>query len=67
MPEDPRFGQHPVWEIRTHEEARAFWDAEFVHLSGQPEGQQEPQQREAAEAAVGAGEAERHGAKATLA
>ncbi|KAL4457681.1 hypothetical protein ABPG75_012546 [Micractinium tetrahymenae] len=26
--------RHPVWDIRTHAEAEAFWSREFGHLSG---------------------------------
>lgn len=26
--------QHPLWELRTREEAKAAWDAEFGHLHG---------------------------------
>lgn len=26
--------QHPVWDVRTHAEAEAFWNQEFGHLAG---------------------------------
>lgn len=34
VPEDPMKNKHPLWELRTKEEAEAFWKEEFGHLSG---------------------------------
>lgn len=32
--EEKRRRRHPLWELRTREEAKAAWDAEFGHLDG---------------------------------
>ena len=32
--ERSRMKQHPLWKLRTKEEAKAAWDAEFGHLEG---------------------------------
>lgn len=48
-------GQHPLWELRTKDEASTFWREEFGHLSS------DQQQQEA----DGATEV-RHASKATL-
>ena len=31
---EPAARRHPLWELRTKEEAKAAWDAEFGHLDG---------------------------------
>ena len=31
---EPSAEKHPLWELRTREEAKAAWDAEFGHLEG---------------------------------
>ena len=41
VPEDPMKGKHPLWELRTKEQAEAFWKQEFGHLGGGVEGQQQ--------------------------
>jgi hypothetical protein len=35
VPEDPNAGRHPLWELRTPQQAAEFWGREFGKLSGE--------------------------------
>lgn len=35
-------GEHPLWQMRTKDEARAFWQEEFGHLAADEEEEERP-------------------------